>query len=276
MFSPDTLNSISFYASKIFWAVFAPSHLLVIVLLIGLIMKRPSWLKYTLQGVAVVGLAMCMILPLGNWAALPLEQCYASLQTPLMKVDGVVVLGGALQSEPSYARKKCVFNSSADRVMALVHLMHQYPNASFVYSGGSGDITLPQFREADYVKKYLQDIGLDTKNLIAENQSRNTYENALYSLSSIPAGQNWLIVTSATHLPRAMALFRKAAEEKQVSFHPYPVDYKTTGYFEMNTHFSLTSSLDMLDNVTKEYLGLFLNKLMGKTDTLWPCEQKAS
>jgi DUF218 domain len=44
-----------------------------------------------------------------------------------------------------------------------------------------------------------------------EDYSRNTVENAVYSKAIVPKpGERWLLVTSAYHMPRAIAVFRKA------------------------------------------------------------------
>ena len=57
-----------------------------------------------------------------------------------------------------------------------------------------------------------------------ERQSRNTYENAVFSKAMIAPkpGERWLLVTSAYHMPRSVGLFRKAGFPVE----PYPVDWR--------------------------------------------------
>ena len=65
----------------------------------------------------------------------------------------------------------------------------------------------------------------------AEEQSRNTVENAVFSkLLAMPqAGERWRLVTSAFHMPRAMGTFRQAGFPVEA----YPVDWRTRGTEDM-------------------------------------------
>jgi uncharacterized SAM-binding protein YcdF (DUF218 family) len=68
-------------------------------------------------------------------------------------------------------------------------------------------------------------------------------------------GERWLLVTSASHVPRAMGLFRKAG----FTVDPYPVDWRTRGWsdvYKLQTDW--IAGLDLTDTAAHEWLGLML------------------
>ena len=75
--------------------------------------------------------------------------------------------------------------------------------------------------------KEFEALGIAHERITAEEQSRNTVENAVFSqlLAHPQPGERWLLVTSAYHMPRAMAAFRAAG----FAVEAYPVDWRTRG-----------------------------------------------
>jgi uncharacterized SAM-binding protein YcdF (DUF218 family) len=266
------MEDFGFWSAKVLWGIFAPSHLAVILLLAAIILPMGLWLKVALRAFGLVILGAALILPVGDWALLPLERCMADQGMP-MQVDGVIVLGGTMAPNVTEGRKVASFNAAADRLLVMLPLMKLYPAVPFVYSGGGGSLLMPTFNEADYVKRYFMDAGLNTSQMTFENASRNTLENALNTreiYGKIP-GQSWLVVTSAYHMPRAMALFLKAGEGTHTRFYAHPTDYQTKGLFVLEPMPDLTGNLWKLDTAVKEYVGLFFNNLTGKSVAMWPC-----
>lgn len=96
-----------------------------------------------------------------------------------------------------------------------------------MFSGGSGVLGHQEPKEAHYVAPVFARLGLDPTRIVFEDRSRNTAENAQLSKKKMnpTAGENWLLVTSAFHMPRAVGSFRKVGWPVI----PYPVDYNTTG-----------------------------------------------
>ena len=264
-------ETLSFFATKLFWMVLAPSHLLVLMLLAGFLIKRGA-LRAFLHGFAMLAILLCLMLPIGNWALIPLEQCFARMPE-ITRHNGYVVLGGAMVAS---TQRVATFNGSADRVMNTIKILNNDETVPVIYTGGSGSIFDTKFDEAGTVKKYFEEVGIKTGRMMTESASRNTFENAVNTVDLIEAqgGGNWVLMTSAFHLPRAYSLFEKAGKAKGITFLPYPVDYKTDGIIMFEFQFNLTDSLGKLDLATKEYLGLFLNKITGKADTYWPCGQE--
>src|SRR5690606_23198947 len=99
--------------------------------------------------------------------------------------------------------------------------------ARIVVTGGSGSLLLDGEADADTAPRLLSALGLARDRLVLENRSRDTYENAVFTrqLVNPQPGEKWLLVTSAFHMPRAMALFRKAGFDVLA----WPADYRTAG-----------------------------------------------
>ena len=81
--------------------------------------------------------------------------------------------------------------------------------------------------EAPMAVKEFEALGVAHDRITAEEQSRNTIENAVFSrlIAQPKPGEHWLLVTSAFHMPRAIAAFRAAGFPVEA----YPVDWRTRG-----------------------------------------------
>jgi len=94
-----------------------------------------------------------------------------------------------------------------------------------------------------------------------ESRSRTTYENAVFTaaLPGVDKRRPWLLVTSAWHMPRALATFRAAGWNVT----PYPVDYRT-GTRTPWTEYSLVDSLRRWGIALHEWAGLLAYRLAGR------------
>lgn len=127
------------------------------------------------------------------------------------KYDVAIVLGGIGRIDER--QKRFDFTYSADRLFQTLELFYRGRIKQIVFSGGSGSIRFPEHKEAVYVKKYLQTIRVPDSCMIMESESKNTYENAVFTkkiLDSLKLNGSVLLVTSAYHMPRAIAVFKKA------------------------------------------------------------------
>ena len=113
----------------------------------------------------------------------------------------------------------------------------------------------------------LTDMGVAPDRLILEAGARDTYENAVYlkaelgKLGLLGPGKRWVLITSAYHMPRAMAAFRQAGLEVE----PWPVDYRTRGRADLTRPFDKVSEgLRRVDVATREWVGLFAYWLAGR------------
>ncbi|HKB96442.1 MAG TPA: YdcF family protein, partial [Rhizomicrobium sp.] len=135
------------------------------------------------------------------------------------------------------------------------------PQARLVFSGGSGALGGAPFSEAETARTIFAQMGQDPKQLTLESRSRNTHENFLFSKALVKPkrGEVWLLVTSAMHMPRAMAVARKL----DWPMLPWPSDYITAprgrgDLFEMN------GNLGLMDYAVHEWIGSLAYRISGK------------
>ena len=127
-------------------------------------------------------------------------------------------------------------------------------------------LTDQSIKEADFAGAFLDQLGVDPARMTYENQSRNTYENAVDSkkLAGDVTTAPWVLITSAVHMPRAVGVFR----EDGWNVIPYPVDYTTTGEEGWTLQFNLTGGIGQLRQGMHEFIGLAAYRLTGRTDAL--------
>jgi uncharacterized SAM-binding protein YcdF (DUF218 family) len=152
-----------------------------------------------------------------------------------------------------------------------VMLARRYPQARVVFTGGSASLRPERgVTEADAARAFLLAMGLAPERLLFESRSRNTEENARFTRELVKpkAGEAWLLVTSAAHLPRAVGLFRKAG----FAVVPWPSDYVTRGKPVDYLRPSVTagSGIARLDGAVREWIGLIAYRMTGKIDHLLP------
>ncbi|MDR1828181.1 MAG: YdcF family protein [Methylobacteriaceae bacterium] len=265
-----------YYLSKVVWFLAVPSNLLPLLALLGVLLGRFDRFRQAGFRLAVFALALllfCGLGPVANWALLPLEQRFPPFADASRPVDGIIVLGGGAMPEETVARGQIVLNEAGERILALSDLARRYPHARLVFSGGGGTLFRDHVSEAQAILKYAGSLGIDASRLVIEADSRSTAENATYSkkLLAPAAGETWLLVTSAWHMPRAVGCFRRAGFEVIA----YPVDYRTRGPEDMVRVFASSSEgLRRFDAAVKEWAGLFAYRLTGRTDALFPAPGK--
>ena len=93
----------------------------------------------------------------------------------------------------------------------FVILAKRYPGAKLVFTGGSGAIEQGVSNEAEYARILLEQLGLPPDRVVFETTSRTTWENAVntYALVKPQPSESWILLTSASHMPRAVGVFRK-------------------------------------------------------------------
>ena len=260
-----------FVLSKTLGVLVLPTNFLIVLALVGALLTATRFARAgrRMMIAAIVLLAVAAFSPLGNLLLYPLESRFPQADTAQGAPDGIVVLGGPIDADLSVAHGMPVITSSPDRIVAAAALAHKYPNARIVFSGGSSSLISNEQREADYAAALFESLGIDKTRLIMDRDSRNTYENAVFSkkLAAPKAGERWLLVTSAFHMPRAIGLFRKVG----FAVEPYPVDWRVGRGADVLafTQFSLDGLL-RTDVGVREWLGLIVYWLAGRTSALFP------
>ena len=185
--------------------------------------RRRSRLAAACGALAVVWLWAWSMPVLSLWLRGTLEDQFA--QRPLSRVpqaQALVLLGGGV-SPPSGRARDINLGAAADRVWYAARLFHAGKAPLLLLSGGS-DPQRHAFSEARAMAVFLQDLGVPAQALVLEEDSRNTLENAAFSAKLLNERgiRHVLLVTSALHMPRALALF--SAQGLQVE--PAPTDFE--------------------------------------------------
>ncbi|MFK5915461.1 MAG: YdcF family protein [Woeseiaceae bacterium] len=213
-------------------------------------------------------LLMISLLPIGEWLLYPLESRFQTNPTLPQKVDGIVLLGGAEAPELSHLWQQVELGGAAERDFNFLSLAKKYPDTKLVFTGGTGSLTQQQYKGADVAKDLFQQLGLNTDKIIFERESRNTFENAIFTKKIIkPTKQEqWILITTAWHMPRSVGIFCKAGWPVI----PYPVDHQTKKGDLFRVDFDLARNLVTFKTAIKEWLGLFAYYLSDKTTAILP------
>jgi uncharacterized SAM-binding protein YcdF (DUF218 family) len=152
--------------------------------------------------------------------------------------------------------------------VAFIELARRYPQTRLVFTGGSGNPTYQEAREADLAEELFSNLGLDPERVVLERESRNTYENARNTNTLIEHGANetWLLVTSAFHMPRSFGVFCQQGWKMK----PYPVDYRTLQGELLDVNLDFPGNLTDFNLALREWIGLLAYRLTGKTNRLVP------
>jgi uncharacterized SAM-binding protein YcdF (DUF218 family) len=257
-----------FVLSKTLGLLAMPTNLMIGVGLLGAILMatRFAALGRKLAVVAILLLAIAGFTPLGNLLLYPIESRFPKWDASRGAPDGIVVLGGPIDPDLSAIHGMPVTLGGADRLIAAAALARRYPNARILFTGGSANLIWGDAKEADYAAEILLSLGVPKDRLLLERESRNTYENAVFSKALVmpKPGERWLLVTSAYHMPRSVGLFRKAGFPVE----PYPVDWRVGHIFDFQ-RFSI-EGLRLTDTAVREWVGLVTYWMRGRTDQLFP------
>lgn len=259
--------------SKLGFIFLRPSNALILALLLGALLRLFGWRR---RGAELIGIALG-VLVICAWTGAPtillrpLEQRFSAPTDPdRLNPAGILVLGGVVDTSLSTERHSVELIDGAERVIAAAELARKYPQARLLLSGGSnGVFTNDDRAESAIVRDLLVGFGVSADRITIEDHSRNTHENAVFSFSAVePTPQEqWLLVTSAFHMPRAMGTFRAAGWNGVIA---WPVDYRNSSDTDWFGGRTAAEGLTMTDMAVREWIGLIAYRFAGYTDALLP------
>jgi uncharacterized SAM-binding protein YcdF (DUF218 family) len=179
------------------------------------------------------------------------------------RYDLAIVLGG--MGRVDERQQRFDFTGSGDRLFQTLSMYHKHRVNKICITGGSGSISHPNHREAIYIKEYLETIQVPDSNIISESNSKNTYENAVFTkhiLDSMQFKGSVLLVTSSFHMRRSLAIFEKAGYKNITPF----ITNKFTGNrkFEFDHCFLPNSeAVSMFNLIMHEIVGYATYKFKG-------------
>lgn len=249
-----------------------PLGLALLLQLAALLGRRRRW-SPKLTAAAIVLLWLPSTALVSRELTWGLEERSAVL-TPqaIPKADAIVVLGGGLR--PGLPPRRSVeVNEGGDRLLTGLSLLRQGKAPLVVFTGGKVKLTAtdPSASEARSAATLAQTLGLRSSQMQLLEQPRNTAEEAV-ALGKLATGRGWrsvLLVTSATHLPRALATFKRLSGVEVI---PVACDFQNPARDQLGQP-SLASLLESLlpdakelhlsTVALKEHLGLLIYRLRG-------------
>ena len=259
------------FLSKLLPLFVYPLGLASVLLLLALAVKKDPRARAGFIIAAIVVIWFSSTAGFSNLLARSLEWRYPTPQE-IPAADVIVVLGGG--TEPAANPRPSVeVNGAGDRVLYAASLYKSGIADHILLSGGNISwLNEGSTTPAEDMASILTSIGVPKEALWLETESQNTYENALFSKDILAENEidRILLVTSALHMPRSVALFEKQGLEVIA----VPVDFTITEEESPHTRSDAlltkiidvmpqVSNLSLTTNAMKEYIGFFIYWLQG-------------
>ncbi|MEQ9639674.1 MAG: YdcF family protein [Alphaproteobacteria bacterium] len=256
---------------KLAWLLLEPGNALALLALLAVVLWLTPWRRWGYRLALLLALVVAVLgwLPVGDWLLRPLENRFPPMAElpPASQLGGIVVLGGAVRTVQTAAHGQPALNEAAERMTSTVALARHYPDLPVVFTGGDGLVLGSPMTEAAVAAQIFTQLGLPPDRVRYEGGSRNTWENArlTYDMVRPTAERPWLLITSASHMPRAVGSFRAAGWRVLA----YPVDFGTEDG-PMSPSLSLSDHLSGLSEAAQAWIGLVFYYLAGRTEALLP------
>ena len=253
------------YVSKLVSSFLYPLNLTLLLILF-------AGLAYLFQrrklAAGFIVFALCVLWvsatpPLSNFLIKNLESQHPPFKAvDAPRADAILILGGAV-AIPQTPRVDLELVGSSDRVRYAGQLYKENKAKKIVIAGGN---VFPQSDvrgEAYYIAQLLVEWGVPRKDILFEEKSRNTYENAFFIKPLLESNDlsTVLLVTSASHMPRAYAVFR--AQEVDVIAAPTDIIMAMTNAPSVFDWIPSASALSNTTAALKEYMGWYYYRFRG-------------
>lgn len=261
---------MTFVLSKLIWFVIRPINLFVISVLICLGFRLIGWRKLAtiLFSISFFLFVAIGFTNLADFMIGSLEQRYGD-NVPPEKPAGIIVLGGGLNSQLVTQNGGYELERSADRIITGFELQNKFPGIPIVYSGGSNAVFRDLVPESEIARRVAVALYGNDRGWLFEDKSRNTWENAVETRQLLEArgidlenSSQWILVTSAFHMSRAVRCFERAG----FNITPWKTDYWARKGSYPRITFNSTSQYRKFEITLKEWIGLIMYKLMGRID----------
>lgn len=250
--------------SKILPLILYPLPAVLLLLIVLSWWTKPYFVRWIIR--AAVAFLWILSTPLAADFLLGLWQPPLKHRADLPAVsDAAVVLGGLSDgavTDPEHLD----FNGAAERLTEAVQLWREGRVKVVLITSGSGTLSRPQDKEAPGLARWARQAGVPEEALLVESESRNTRENALFSLPLLEGRglKSVVLITSAVHMPRSEAIFRKAGYAREGrSLVTWPVDRNV---WRADVPFCLVpdpSTLGAVQGLLKEALGFAVYRVFG-------------
>jgi uncharacterized SAM-binding protein YcdF (DUF218 family) len=250
-----------FIFKKIAAVLLMPLGFSLIVLMIGwflLFFRRRLREAKVLILIGVIVLVIPSIGPISNMLTTPLESRYPTLDSNNLprEIGCVVVLGGGLAGDDQDSARVCLSRASLARLVEGIRIQRMYRGSKLVLSGGK---VFAQVSESEVMADQARSLGVNGDDIILENNSPDT-ETQARLIKPFVKDRNFVLVTSAIHMPRSIGLFRNEGMEPIAA----PTDYLPKGGADPRRYLPQTAALGKSAEALNEYLGMAWSKVRGK------------
>lgn len=248
-----------------------PLGLACILLLLSLILRKNA----RARSILIIAALLLLWLGSNRWVSYALARSLEWQYLPEQNIptaDAMIILGGG--TEPAlFPRPEVEVNAAGDRILYGARLYKQGKAPNILVSGGnitflSETTTTPASDMADLLRL----TGIPDSAIWIQGNSENTHDDAVLSARMLKERgiKRAILVTSAMHMPRSVALF----QHEGIDVIPAPTDYTVTeagwdALFHDNIAAQVinalpnASSLGLTTNVLKEYIGILVYRLQG-------------
>jgi uncharacterized SAM-binding protein YcdF (DUF218 family) len=249
---------------KIVSRLFFPVPVICELLIVGLLLMWFTRRQKAGRILVTAGTFLLLVLscdPIPTIFLRTLEQRYHPVTPASLQAAGkpggstcIVVLGSGYSPDPSVDLDSHLSQDAVVRLLQGIQLCRQAAACKLVLSGGPP-------AAAQTMNKIALSMGIEQKDIVLEERSHNTEGEARFLQPTLGASP-FLLVTSASHMPRAMGLFRKLGMNPIAA----PTDYlaKTGGPFSPEHFYPGTGALSKSERGIYEYLGMAWEKLLGQ------------
>jgi uncharacterized SAM-binding protein YcdF (DUF218 family) len=253
------------YLSKILPLFVMPLGVSLALAIIALVLLRKGKLRTAAAFllVSIVNLYVMSTPFVGEWLYARVESNYPPV--PMARVPNancMIVLGGVVQA-PAPPRIDIEFNDSVDRVHKAAELFHAGKAPYVIVTGGNQPWSTTQKSEAELIRDLLVQWKVPEEVIMLEASSRNTRENAMFTRNVINAinCEEALLVTSAAHMPRAVAAFQSVG----ISVTPVSTDVRVadTDRVMVMDFLPDARALKMSSDAIREMVGQWIYELRG-------------
>ena len=144
------------------------------------------------------------------------------------RIDGIILLGGSI----SHLKEPLKFNQislgeNAERIVEAIYLLNKNPQSKIIFCDNK-DIDQSHNLTEGYLNSFmLRKFSINDERIIILDSAQNTFQESInISEHLLSVGGNWVLITSASHMPRSILLFQSRKLGRAVIY-PYPTDYST-------------------------------------------------
>lgn len=254
-----------FWLKKMLGSSLLPVSLCLEVILLGLVL---IWLtRRRTAGRVIVSLGFVPLALMGYGAfsdmlLRPLESEYPPLQRldAASQVKWIVVLGGGAVADPKLPVTSQLSQSSLVRLVEGIRLQRMLPGSRMILSGGGYFDSRPS---ADVMAEFAKIMGVSEKEIVLERTSKDTADEARL-IKDMIGQERFILVTSASHMRRSMALFERMGMRPIPAPTGHLVRDKVGGRTNPGSFFPNADGLQKAQTALYEYLGMGWSKITGQ------------